>query len=52
MTNNNINRLIKSYFDAQLELADLLDRYTKREDKDVEKCLKEFNKLKNKIEKM
>lgn len=52
MTNNNINRLTKSYFDTQLELANLLDRYAKREDKDIEKCLKEFNKLKNKIEKM
>lgn len=52
MNNNNINRLTKAYFDTQLELADLLDRFAKRDDRDIEKCLKEFKKLKDKIMKL
>lgn len=52
MCEENINKLIKIYFDTQYQLADILTNLCKYDDKDYSKCEKTFVEVKKQLEKV
>ena len=52
MTNENINKLVKIYFDTQSTLADILANVCKYDDKDYNKCEKTLKEIQFKLDKI